>query len=85
MNQKELNKLDLTRRKRGSKQFVSRHNVGEKMTEYRVIDFDDATDEYTVVYTHEDQEDGLLFPLSLKTTEKLLTLLLQRPKKQYEK
>ncbi|MGA0425913.1 MAG: hypothetical protein ACO3OM_07265 [Alphaproteobacteria bacterium] len=32
------------------------------MTEYRVIDFDDATDEYTVVYTHEDQENRIIVP-----------------------
>ena len=32
------------------------------MTEYRVIDFDDATDEYTVVYAHEDQENRIIVP-----------------------
>lgn len=32
------------------------------MTEYRVIDFDDATDEYMVVYTHEDKEDRIVVP-----------------------
>tara|TARA_B100001287_G_scaffold208018_1_gene176993 strand:+ start:699 stop:1040 length:342 start_codon:yes stop_codon:yes gene_type:complete len=36
--------------------------VGEKMTEYRVIDFDDETDEYVVVYTHEDQENRIIVP-----------------------
>lgn len=30
------------------------------MTEYRVIDFDDATDEYTVVYTHDGQQKRVL-------------------------
>lgn len=30
------------------------------MTEYRIIDFDDATDEYTVVYTHDGQQKRIL-------------------------
>lgn len=32
------------------------------MTEYRVIDFDDATDEYTVVYTHNEEQARIVVP-----------------------
>jgi hypothetical protein len=34
--------------------------VGEEMTEYRIVDFDDETDEYVVVYTHNDQQKRIL-------------------------
>lgn len=29
------------------------------MTEYRIVDFDDGTDEYVVVYTHNDQQNRI--------------------------
>ena len=32
------------------------------MTEYRIVDFDDETDEYVVVYTHDDQQNRILVP-----------------------
>jgi len=36
--------------------------VGEEMTEYRIVDFDDATDEYTVVYTHDGEQARIVVP-----------------------
>jgi len=32
------------------------------MTEYRVIDFDDATDDYMVVYTHDGEQARIIVP-----------------------
>ncbi len=32
------------------------------MTEYRIVDFDDSTDEYTVVYTHDTEQVRIVVP-----------------------
>jgi len=32
------------------------------MTEYRIVDFDDGTDEYVVVYTHDGEQARIVVP-----------------------